>query len=156
MFYYRSATVTPHTVFFRWAPSGRIVTVLYTHGARLLFRGNGYCRSHDQVCGHQHKITALHQGCSEKQEARSHTQNPMKQAPCPPPLRHAQRPPVLKVSRGSKPTAPTQMSPALRLLSRRCQQQLLETADAVLHVPNRSLRLGFLITHFGGQKEKPE
>lgn len=67
-------------------------------------------------------------------------------------LRDAPRSPVLKFSQDTKPTAPTQVTPELGLLSKRCQQQLLETTEAVISVLNRSLRLGFPIAHLEDRK----
>lgn len=67
-------------------------------------------------------------------------------------MHYAQRCLVLKFSQDTKPTAPTQVTPEPGLLSKRCQQQLLETAEAVISVLNRSLCLGFPIAHLEDRK----
>lgn len=67
-------------------------------------------------------------------------------------LPYAPEPPGLEFSQDTESTAPTRVTPELELLSRQCQQQLLETTDTVISVHNRSLCLGFLITRLEDRK----
>jgi hypothetical protein len=60
--------------------------------------------------------------------------------------------PSSEVFSGYQDHSSTWATPGLELLSRQCQQQLLETADTVISVHNTSLCLGFLITHLEDRK----
>lgn len=126
--------------------------LLYSRYAWLLLREHGSLHIHDWVPGHQHKITLLSISDEQRSTRAAQTQKKLDESKQPHTLHYVPWSPVPKFPRDTKPTAPTQVTLELGLLSKWCQQQLLETTEAVISVLNRSLCLDFPITHLEDRK----
>lgn len=137
----RQVSVIAYVAGFQWAPVAELWQD--SHYTCLLLREHCHFHGHDQVSRPWPQRTLL-QISNERSTSWAHTQTCRKQA-------------VLVCFMSSSPDVVSGQSPQLHrsdpwagLLSRQCQQQLLETSDTVIFIHNRLSCLDFLIAYRRG------